>query len=370
MSDLRKQLLKGKRPAYGLERISESFTDKDDPEVDPSPKRGENMMWRHEFHQMRDSLFPKKDKFYRDANHFVQTYYLPPSSDEMPVLVCHHGAGSSSSTFLAFVSELKKLSQSECPGVFLFDMFGHGKSSEREQEDFHLDALTSDFTFVVEEFIKRANPGEICFIGHSLGGSVMTNFIMNANIEGLSVSGLVLLDIVEETAVRSLSTIPSFLKTRPQKFCLYEDALNWHLQSRLLRNEESARLSIHDIFVEDDEGYLTWRSNLELMAPFWDSWFTGMSENFVRCGSSSQNIAKLLILAGDESLDKKLIIGQMQGKYQLIVFNNTTDVGHFIQEDVPSKLSISIMEFLKRHDFGYKGRKEFSIKTLWGGNVH
>lgn len=44
--------------------------------------------------------------------------------------------------------------------------------------------------------------------------------------------------------------------------------------------------------------------------------------------------ARLLILAGTDRLDKTLMIGQMQGKFQLEV---VTDVGHMLHE-VPSRL--------------------------------
>lgn len=70
-------------------------------------------------------------------------------------------------------------------------------------------------------------------------------------------------------------------------------------------------------------------------------WFKGLSSSFL-----SQRTAKLLVLAGAESLDKDLMIGQMQGKYQLAVFQ---DVGHCLQEEAPKRLAILLLEFWRRN---------------------
>lgn len=368
MSDLRKQLFEGRKIEYGLETIEENLTHAQSKRATSGTP---NKEFEEHFFKKRDELLPFQDKLHIDQTHFIQTYYLPPSLDSLPTLVCHHGAGSSALTFFAFVSELKRIYPNSYPGVFLFDMFGHGISTDRPDFDYRLDTITSDFSFILNDFVERRKPNQLLFLGHSLGGAILINYLIKYSILGSQVSGLVLLDVVEETALRSLTAIPSYLKLRPNTFRHYEDALNWHLKTRLLRNEESARLSLHDVFKDCGEGGLCWRTDLEHMSPFWKDWFTGMSDNFLHCGSSSEgHMGKLLILAGNENLDKKLIIGQMQGKYQLIVFNNFSEVGHFVQEDLPSKLCISVMEFLQRHDATSTSRKHSSIKTLWGGVVH
>lgn len=53
-------------------------------------------------------------------------------------------------------------------------------------------------------------------------------------------------------------------------------------------------------------------------------WFTGLSSTFL-----GVRTARLLVLAGTERLDRELMIGQMQGKFQLVVVPN---VGHMIHE--------------------------------------
>ena len=53
-------------------------------------------------------------------------------------------------------------------------------------------------------------------------------------------------------------------------------------------------------------------------------WFTGLSSRFL-----ASRTARLLVLAGTERLDKELMIGQMQGKFQLVVIPG---VGHMVHE--------------------------------------
>jgi hypothetical protein len=53
-------------------------------------------------------------------------------------------------------------------------------------------------------------------------------------------------------------------------------------------------------------------------------WFKGLSSGFLACRT-----ARLLVLAGTDRLDKELMIGQMQGKFQMEVI---PDVGHMLQE--------------------------------------
>ena len=55
----------------------------------------------------------------------------------------------------------------------------------------------------------------------------------------------------------------------------------------------------------------------------------------------------MLVLAGTDRLDRELMIGQMQGKFQLVVL---PEAGHFIQEDVPERTAELMVEFFRRND--------------------
>ena len=55
----------------------------------------------------------------------------------------------------------------------------------------------------------------------------------------------------------------------------------------------------------------------------------------------------MLLLAGTDRLDKELMIGQMQGKFQLQVL---PDAGHFVHEDQAEKSAMIIADFYRRND--------------------
>jgi len=57
---------------------------------------------------------------------------------------------------------------------------------------------------------------------------------------------------------------------------------------------------------------------------WYPGWFKSLSSRFLACRS-----ARLLVLAGTDRLDKELMIGQMQGKFQMEVVPN---VGHMLHE--------------------------------------
>jgi protein phosphatase methylesterase 1 len=86
----------------------------------------------------------------------------------------------------------------------------------------------------------------------------------------------------------------------------------------------------------------TWRTPLSPTQSFWPTWFQNLSTKFL-----SSRGAKLLLLAGTDRLDKELMIGQMQGKYQLQVF---PDAGHFVHEDQPAKVAGVVADFWRRND--------------------
>ena len=103
--------------------------------------------------------------------------------------------------------------------------------------------------------------------------------------------------------------------------------------------------------------------------PSFSGWFTGLSSKFL-----SARTARLLVLAGAERLDKELMIGQMQGKFQLMVMGG---VGHMLQEvsladnrytvddmessqkqDDPTSLAEIVVEFWRRNERVIAGVKK------------
>lgn len=320
------------------------------------------------YNQFKESFFTEMEE-YTDTTRSIsfQTYYRAPTSKQDTVLFCLHGAGSSSMTFATFAQQIIEMTNSI--GIFLFDIRGHGDSSPTTEYDI-LD-FVQDVHFILSTFTTKpyyTNNSPIYLLGHSLGGAILSKYTSLHPDPQFNLQGLIMLDIVEETAVKSLSIMPQFIARRPPQFPTIERAIEWHMKS-LLHNPESAKLSVPHL-LNHHQGPLTWKTDLALTLPFWDSWFDGLADNFI-----SFKGAKLLILSAHETLDKKLIIGQMQGKYQLVVFggNNSKNnmSGHFVHEDLPKQTSVCVVEFINRTK-GADGKKDAlgGIIPKWGGKIH
>ncbi|CUM67257.1 uncharacterized protein PRCAT00004950001 [Priceomyces carsonii] len=362
MSDLHKSFLKRIKEheqAIGLGSISESHNDTTE-EINNSSSNLDTL------HKFKAKVFSKIET-YDNGEITFQTYFRPPENEGAAIFVFHHGAGSSAMTFGKLAESLIEHSES---GFLLFDARSHGSSSKAD--DYSLSSLTKDFKFIIDKFTATYNPkNTIYLIGHSLGGAVLTNYLVENPDQCHNVKGLIMLDIVEETAVKSLSAMPSFVQKRPRAFKSLQDGIDWHFHvSHLLNNYDSACISVPDLLWKSDNGSYEWITDLYATQSYWDTWFKGLSQNFIDCGKK-QNIAKLLILSAHETLDKSLIIGQMQGKYQLVVFNNIAKAGHFLHEDIPKQIAQTLIDFVKRIDSPSEYmKKEFGVVPKWGGKIH
>lgn len=185
-------------------------------------------------------------------------------------------------------------------------------------------------------------------IGHSLGGAVVVE-VAHRRLLGPSLLGYGVLDVVEGSAMDALQSMDTYLSTRPQSFLSLASAIEWHTRSRTIRNTTSARVSVPSLLQLLDNGKdkdhgskYVWRTDLAATKPFWENWFVGLSSKFL-----TSRGAKLLLLAGTDRLDKELMIGQMQGKYQLQVF---PEAGHFLHEDQPAKTAMVVADFYRRND--------------------
>ncbi|RCH95761.1 Protein with carboxyl methyl esterase activity [Rhizopus stolonifer] len=248
----------------------------------------------------------------------------------------HHGAGSSALTFGLTAKHIIELTRGGC-GVMAIDCRGHGASKTQVFDaDFSLETLSMDLIHIIQATTSPTQ--DIILVGHSMGGSVVVNVAHKRLFKNLL--GVTVLDVVEGSAMDALTSMTKILNSRPRQFRSNEQAILWSTQSDTVRNLESARLSIPAL-LESEGSVLKWITDLHKTQPFWTEWFQGLSDKFLNAGT-----AKLLILAGTDRLDKPLIIGQMQGKFQLHIF---PDAGHFLQEDTPFKTATCLVEFWKRN---------------------
>ncbi|KAI7847592.1 Alpha/Beta hydrolase protein [Circinella umbellata] len=262
-----------------------------------------------------------------------------PMNESYPVFVLHHGAGHSGLSFALTAYFIKQQTEGKC-SIIAIDSRGHGDTHTSNDDDFSLETMSHDLIQVIQELYKETDKKpDLILVGHSMGGSVVVDVACKKRLP--NVVGVCVLDVVEGSAMDALASMTTILSTRPQRFASVEQAIQWSQKSGTVHNLKSARVSVPTLVRPTQDGSLIWRTDLIKTKPYWTEWFENLSSKFLSCGA-----AKLLILAGTDRLDKPLMIGQMQGKFQLHII---PEAGHFLQEDEPEKTARCLVEFWNRN---------------------
>ena len=174
-------------------------------------------------------------KVSRPTENVTYHVYITPPVGKGPLLVTHHGAGSSGLSFALFASELRKILPSA--GILSLDARGHGETSIESLGisagdsilNLSLETLSGDLVDVIEmtrrEMTWSELPG-LLFVGHSLGGAVVTDVAVSGRL-GNSVLGYAVLDVVEGSAIDALQSMQSYLSTRPKSFASISSGIEW-----------------------------------------------------------------------------------------------------------------------------------------------
>jgi len=320
-----------------------------------------------------------------------------------PLLVLLHGGGYSGLTWALMAMNISRLV--ECQ-VLAIDLRGHGSTKTNDEEDLSATTMSDDVAAVMKEMFPDEIPPAI-LIGHSMGGAVAVHLAYRNLIPLL---GLVVIDVVEGTALDALQSMQSFLRGRPASFGSIENAIEWCVRSGQVRNLESAKVSmpgqiknaetdhlasvdvsesqsdlspptsnlpvfgrgnsIPEESDEDEEGeenalqpndakpdsgkfkvphVPTERENYvwRIDLSKTEKYWTGWFQDLSNKFLNCSP-AKMLLLAGIDRLDKDLTIGQMQGKFQCVVL---PQCGHAVHEDVPEKVAEVLASFMVRNKF-------------------
>uniref|UniRef100_A0A1I8I0C9 Protein phosphatase methylesterase 1 n=1 Tax=Macrostomum lignano TaxID=282301 RepID=A0A1I8I0C9_9PLAT len=253
-----------------------------------------------------------------------------PPVQSPPLVFLLHGGGFSGLSWAAMSASLVGKVVCRCVS---FDIRGHGDSvfDEKSPEDdgrhndmdFSLDALTNDAASVLNCLLESSD-----FSAHPPSG-------VSAQ--------LVVIDVVEGSAMEALSSMRGYLASRPSRFPSLQAAIQWCYRSGTVHNLDSARVSFpgHLKLVDPTQPYYTWRIDLSSTESHWSGWFHGMSRKFLEVPA-----AKMLLLAGVDRLDRELTVGQMQGKFQMQLLHRS---GHAVHEDHPEHVAEVLASFLVRH---------------------
>ncbi|EFA84845.1 pyruvate kinase [Heterostelium album PN500] len=258
-----------------------------------------------------------------------------------------HGGGYTSMSWALLSKIMKSHAQSSSFRIMAYDSRAHGDTKTSDDTDCSIGTLVADLVALVNAYREQQpqfSKLKVVLVGHSMGGAV----VVKASKTGLVKDqvGLVVVDVVEGTAMSALPSMRAILAKRPASFNSVSDAIKWSITSGTLRNLESARVSIPTQIRKDEatagveSAKYKWITNLAQTEQYWSEWFTGLSKEFLE-----NRYIKLLILAGSDRLDRELMIAQMQGKFQLALLPLC---GHVIQEDNPKSTADLLTEFSKR----------------------
>jgi protein phosphatase methylesterase 1 len=310
------------------------------------------------------------------------------SHDDKPLstVLCLHGAGYTGISWALFANALSSLATDPLR-ILAPDLRGHGLTfschpDNQSSEDLSIDTLVGDVMALCRQL--DLNLEKTVVVGHSMGGAVAVrvaaSYLQTASIK---IGGLVVIDVVEGTALASVPHIKNMLASRPKYFKDTSSAIDWALRNGWNTRQEAAALSIpsqlcktrwsapktesrsdalgtiseeNQVELESETAGLkeeelssgnntccigwTWRTNVEASYSYWEGWYTGLSDAFLWVQTP-----KLLILAGTDRLDKTLTIAQMQGKFQLVVL---PQAGHAVHEDEYDKVARSVWTFISR----------------------
>uniref|UniRef100_A0A8B9KQZ2 protein phosphatase methylesterase-1 n=1 Tax=Astyanax mexicanus TaxID=7994 RepID=A0A8B9KQZ2_ASTMX len=252
----------------------------------------------------------------------VYVFRVYKSGQDGPLLVLLHGGGHSALSWAVFTAAMT--SRVTCR-VLAMDLRGHGVTQVRHADDLSTQTMSRDVANVVRATYGEVPP-PIVLVGHSMGGAIAVHAASGSLLP--SVVGLVVIDVVEGSAMDVLHSMQNFLKGRPRSFKSIDHAIEWSLKAARVRISSAEKRAIESksgegapligvpklfqmtvyMFLQPSSVY-SWKIDLSKAEKYWDGWFRGISNLFLSC-----NVPKLLLLAGIDRLDRDLTIGQMQGQ--------------------------------------------------------
>ncbi|PRW60955.1 phosphatase methylesterase 1 [Chlorella sorokiniana] len=388
------------------------------------------------------------------------TFHVCTAGSSGPVVLCLHGGGYTGLSWALIARRLKDKCRVIAP-----DLRAHGRTQAQEASDFSAATLAADVVALWQRMFgsqagsgaadvsssaaQAEQPGQLpqqqplqpqqeqpggahppptVLVGHSMGGAIAVHAAALGGISSLA--GVVVIDVVEGTAIASLPYMNTVLQKRPKRFASLQDAVDWALDTGMCKRQEAAHVSLPSMLrqlgagedaaaaaagpaqpltaggleplveeegeeeadpVAQDVGQppqlparpqvpprppqaeaesaaptrglargdsgssgggggsgsspgWVWRTQLEQSAPFWEGWYSGLSDMFL-----SLRVPKVLVLVGTDRLDRPLTIGQMQGKFQPVLL---PQAGHAVHEDEPDRTADAIATFIRRFRIG------------------
>jgi protein phosphatase methylesterase 1 len=165
-----------------------------------------------------------------------------------PVVLCLHGGGASGLSFALLARELAPTCRVLAP-----DLRGHGRACSAADGDLAAATLDADAAALWGALLAAglagggagAPPPPLILIGHSMGGALAARAA--PRLRGLA--ALVVVDVVEGTALGALPATAALLAGRPAGFARRADAARWALASGMSRSPEAAAVAAPGMLV-------------------------------------------------------------------------------------------------------------------------
>jgi protein phosphatase methylesterase 1 len=147
--------------------------------------------------------------------------------EQGPNIICLHGAGHSGLSFapLALINKDYR--------IISFDFRGHGYNTQSPYNDFSEKTLINDTMQVLNHIHEKYPEENLILLGHSMGGSIATKTCCEILKEEekykelyKKMQGLIVIDVVEGTAMDALPFMENIVNNRPDNLTLYKKVLN------------------------------------------------------------------------------------------------------------------------------------------------
>jgi len=202
------------------------------PQAPPSGRRRPGSFRRRSYSPISwKKYWETKEQVKTDDGMF--TVYSRGTGDTLVLLL--HGGGYSGLTWSLVAEELFKLAECKISAI---DLRSHGESVS-DCGDMSMQSLSNDVRCVTDQLVHNSKHKSLVLVGHSLGGAIAVSVAKEGGV-----AGLVVIDVVEGTALESLNHMQGFLRSRPQQFRSVSHAIEWCVRSGQARNIESAKVSM------------------------------------------------------------------------------------------------------------------------------
>lgn len=234
MSSLERELFGKRMPPMVSKNLSQKTGQKSSrSRLDYSP-----LHWSQYFDSKRDLKI--NDDSFRVYLSGIEYKSDDNCSPVLPSLVLLHGGGYSSLTWALFSKSIQQLC--DCR-IIAIDFRGHGNTITTNDEDLSVQTLTNDVFNIITNLYNDNIP-PLVLIGHSMGGAIAVHCAASLHELIPRIVGLVVIDVVEGTALDALNSMQSFLRGRPKQFPTIQNAIEWCVRSGQTRNSEAARISM------------------------------------------------------------------------------------------------------------------------------